>query len=174
MGIPVQYDEFGRPVSPRWAQAAKPDFPRIHKPKKREGTWTTTCRVKRWLANFRKDFTAFAEEMGCEADSLLLVMAGFISQDIQILSDAMQRSTRWIRPRAARLRKMEMWVGGTELGPRFGAWYEALTDDDRSRDAEFAIRMLLDAMEIDGQMESTHDESGELLFRMREAAKVRQ
>ena len=165
MGIPVQYDEFGRPISPRFAEPAQPDFPRIHEPKKREGTFATTLRVKEWLSHFGDGAREFAEDTGCEADVILLVMAGFISQSVQVVADAMGRNTRWVRPRVKRLRDMGIWVGEDRVGPRFDAWYAGMRENGSGKiGPKLWVPMLLDIMEIDGQLESERDESGELRF----------
>ena len=166
MGVPVQYDEFGQPVSPRFAEVSpKPDTPQICEPERREGTFATTLRVRKWLSEFRPGFEEFSKEMGCDSDVMLLVMAGLISQSIQIVADAIERNTRWVRPRVKRLREMGMWLGEDKLGPRFDAWYAAMTDDGAGDiGPELYIPVLLDILEIDGELESERDADGELRF----------
>lgn len=169
MGIPVQHDEFGQPISPRFTDAAKPDSPQIDKPGEREGTGQTTLRIRAWLDRWRKCFEPFAEEMGCEVDVMLLVMVGSISQNVQIVADAMEKNARWVRPRVKRLLDMGMWAGGDTLGPRFETWDAVLTGEvTDDNETELGVGMLLDTMEIDGVLESTYDDDGELLWRLRE------
>lgn len=154
MGIPVQYDEFGQPVSPRFTDTADC-----------EGTFAVTSRVRAWLSEWREGFAAFSEEMGCEPDVMLLVMAGLFSQDVQIVADAMERNTRWVGPRVKRLREMGMWMGEDDLGPRFDVWYAAMDDNPNGEiGPELYIPVVLDILEIDGLIESRQGEDGEIRY----------
>jgi hypothetical protein len=163
-GTPVFYDDDGRPVSPRWAPA--PEEPTAEK---QVDTGLVTLRIRKWLADYKEGFVELAECLGCEADVMLLLMVGFVSQDTQIIADAMEWSPRWVRPRVNRLRKMGMWSGGVTLGSRFGIWNKALTGEfSVTNENEVGIEILLDIMEIDGIIESRCDTSGEPMFRLRQ------
>lgn len=164
MGIPVTYDDEGRPVSPRWA-----DVPEAPMAENREGTDSVRVRLRKWLAKCEECFARFAEDAGCETDVILLLMAGAVSQDAQIVADAMEKSPRWVRPRVKRLRRMGMWQGGVTLGSRFSTWHKAITGEFAVTDeTEVYIGMVLDILKIDGMVESQCDASGEPLFRLRE------
>ena len=166
-GTPVYYDDEGRPVSPRWAPA--PEAPVAEK---REDTGSVTLRLRKWLAIFEEIFADFAEDMGCEVDVMVLLMAGLVSQDIQIVADAMKRSTRWVRPRVNRLRKMGMWLGDETLGPRYDSWEAALTGDFTNKtEDEATMGILVDTMEVDGLIKSRRDASGKLRFHLTAAGR---
>lgn len=163
MGIPVQYDEFGRPVCPRFANP-----PQTQKPEKQDGTWEATTAVREWLKQFKESAGNFAEDTGCNRDTILLVFAGFVSQDPQVVADALGKNVRWVRPRVERLRTMGLWTDGTTPGPRFGTWIEG-TSDDPNAEVEPAIwvPILLDILEIEGELESRENEAGELEFHIK-------
>ena len=157
MGIPVQYDEFGQPISPRFVEATAA--------KESEGSFAVTSRVRAWLSEWREGFVAFSEEMGCEPDVMLLVVAGLISQDVQIVADAMERNTRWVHPRVKRLQEMGMWVGEDKLGRRFDVWYAAMADNPNAEiGPELYLPVVLDILEIDGLIESRQGEDGEIRY----------
>lgn len=160
MGEPVTYDDEGRLVAPRFAEreTAVLDDAVVETERRMSAT---PAALRKWLDQFRKEITAWAEEQGAEADSALLVCAGVVSQDAWVIAEAMKRPMQWVGPRVGRLKQMELWGdedGELYLGERFGAWMGEGEHPD--------MCVLLDVLEIEGLVVSRRQEDGGLVYKV--------
>lgn len=143
MPQPMQRDEYGRPVFPRFAANDKPK--------------TRLQEIREYIAGADADgLLDFAESNGIDPDLLRLCLIGLFEQRVTTAMRVLDRPKSWVKPRVDRLRKMGLWVGSASLGGRFASWL----------DENGGMEALLDCMEIDGVVESKMV-AGERRYRLR-------
>ena len=154
--VEATYDSRGRLVMPRFAGEC--NEPTNTKEPHHHVVYPVLRKAVEFLEEMRGEIVAWADDMGCEPDTVLLAMLGFITQDIQTCCQALKRSRSWVEPRVKRMIEMGLWVGGTSLGSRFGAW----VDGDHA-----GMSALLDVMVIDGTLDTSTSEDGECVYSAR-------
>lgn len=174
MAEPVQYDDDGRPVMPRFANRGNDATlldavieqtcgkPRTRRKRPTEATAT---QVIRWLDDFHDELVTYAEWAGIEPETVLLVFAGFVSQKPSILAMALDRDIVWVTERVRRLLAMGIWGGRDDdgrlfLGGRFGAWME---DTEQAQ-----WETVLDLMVIEGILVCQECDDGEMEYALSE------
>ncbi len=163
--IPAKYSADGRLLLPdRYADTD--DFQQLldkplaaPAPKPDQAMLARVERCLAFLTVLDPEIVEWCRDTGCPLDTVRLVFVGAFGQSVDFAKAVISsRPLSWIRPRVQRLKAMGLWVGGRNLGERFGPWIE--------EGENHGLLAVLDVLEIEGLAESKLDDNGERLWRM--------